>query len=50
MINGMNFGYPGSGPIFMMPYPQPPPSQSTDSLKVLEKMIELKSEENKKLL
>ncbi len=41
-------GYP---PIIMMPYPPPQSTvQSNDSLRVLEKMLELKSEENKKLL
>lgn len=38
------FGYP---PMMVMPYPQ---SQSSDSMRLLEKMMELKSEENKQLM
>ena len=46
--NGQPFGYP---PFMMMPYPQPPPQpQSNDSIRLLEKMMELKSEENKQLM
>jgi hypothetical protein len=42
----MPYGYP----LMMMPYPPPQSSSSSDSIRLLEKMMELKSEENKQLM